>query len=156
MNRWAGIAVAVLAVFSGLALLTRWLSSRRPSHLGVSEGQLAPCPDRPNCVSSQVADSHTIEPLRFEGDPRIAWQRLIEIVHDMPRCRVISQNDDYLHAEVRSLVFGFVDDLEFVLANDCIHVRSASRLGYSDLGVNRRRVEQIRRALDEAWLKQCR
>jgi len=114
---------------------------------------LAPCPDSPNCVSSQAAESdheHYIEPFRFNGDPAEAWQRLKAAVLAEKRVTVMVEQSDYLRAEMRSLLFRFVDDIEFFLASDknLIHVRSASRVGYSDFGVNRKRVERIRAAFD--------
>jgi len=114
---------------------------------------LAPCPDSPNCVSSQAPESddkHYIAPLRFSGDPATAWQRLKSVVLAEKRVTVMVEQSDYLHAEMRSLLFRFVDDIEFSLAADkgLIHVRSASRVGYSDFGVNRKRVERIRAAFD--------
>jgi uncharacterized protein (DUF1499 family) len=125
------------------------LSARRPTNLGVRDGRLAPCPDTPNCVCSQdEAPTHAVEPLRFRGDADAAWARLTSAVREMPRTAVLRATDDYLHAECASLVFRFVDDLEFRLDRDAkvIHVRSASRVGRSDLGVNRRRVEAVRAA----------
>ena len=108
---------------------------------------IAPCPDSPNCVSSQATDEqHFIEPQHFTGDPGTAWSSLNTILQQLPRVRIVAEQDNYLHAEFRSRVFRFVDDVEFVMQADqgVIHVRSASRTGYSDLGVNRRRIEQIR------------
>jgi len=114
---------------------------------------LAPCPESPNCVSSQAAESdheHYIEPFRFSGDPAEAWQRLKAAVLAEKRVTVMVEQSNYLRAEMRSLLFRFVDDIEFFLASDknLIHVRSASRVGYSDFGVNRKRVERIRAAFD--------
>ncbi len=111
--------------------------------------QLPACPDKPNCVSSQAPAGdtpHFIEPLRFSGDPQVAWQSLHRALGAMPRTRIIEDSGDYLHAEATSLVFRFVDDLECALdrANGVIHLRSASRVGHSDLGVNRKRVERLR------------
>ncbi len=120
-----------------------------PASSGEGVTQLAPCPDTPNCVSSQAGDAgHSIAPLSFQGPPGPALDRLADIVQHMPRTTVTAQQDGYLHAEVRSRVFRFVDDLEFLLdaGQQLIHVRSAARTGYSDLGVNRRRVERIRKA----------
>lgn len=111
--------------------------------------QLPACPDRPNCVSSQSADAaHAIEPISYRDTPEAALARLRSILADMPRTTIKKEQAGYLHAEVRSRVFRFVDDVEFLLDADhrLIHVRSASRTGYSDLGVNRRRVERIRKA----------
>jgi len=114
---------------------------------------LAPCPDRPNCVSSKaVDDQHAVAPLSYTGNPQAAWNTLKSIVAKQPRTRVIQEDGRYLQAECRSLVFRFVDDLEFLLDTEAsyIQVRSAARTGYSDFGVNRRRVERIRRAFRQA------
>jgi uncharacterized protein (DUF1499 family) len=105
------------------------------------------CPDSPNCVSSQAPDArHFIEPFRFKDRPAAAMQRLRAAIIAEKRISIVSEQPDYLHAEVRSLLFRFVDDLEFRLqAEDgLIQVRSAARTGYSDFGVNRRRIERIR------------
>jgi uncharacterized protein (DUF1499 family) len=123
--------------------------SKRPANLGVTAGRLAPCPSSPNCVSSQAdpADTaHFIQPLRYDDPSEIAWARLVRLVSTWPRTRMIEVTDRYLHAEVSTLVLRFVDDLEFLLGPAEIHVRSASRLGRTDFGVNRRRVERLRRA----------
>jgi uncharacterized protein (DUF1499 family) len=109
---------------------------------------LAPCPDRPNCVSSQSAEERNrVEPLRYTGSDEAAWQRLQNIVTSMPRARVVIQQARYLRAEFRSPLFRFVDDVEFRLdsARQLIEVRSAARSGYYDWGVNRRRVGEIGR-----------
>lgn len=114
--------------------------------------RLAACPASPNCVSSQATNTaHAIAPLSFSGEPAQAWERLQETLTALKRLRIVNVESRYLHAEVRSLVFRFVDDLEFVLLPDdqLIHVRSASRTGHSDFGVNRRRVERIRKVFAE-------
>ena len=116
----------------------------------MSSGPLRPCPASPNCVCSEGVDAgHAVEPLRFSGSPVEAWSAAVAAVGALPRTRIVSSGDGRLHAEARSRIFRFVDDLELRLAPEegCIHVRSASRLGYSDLGVNRRRVEELRGAL---------
>jgi uncharacterized protein (DUF1499 family) len=111
--------------------------------------RLPPCPDTPNCVSSQALDkAHRVDPIPFTGSPDLAWERLRRVLESESRLRVVDAQDQrYLHTEVRSLIFRFVDDVEFVMDNNekRIHIRSASRSGYSDLGVNRRRAERIRR-----------
>jgi uncharacterized protein (DUF1499 family) len=109
--------------------------------------ELAPCPERRNCVSSLATDpGQRVEPLPLAGEPAEALARLAEIIEAMPRARVVESAEGYLRAEFRSLLFGFVDDLELAAdpAAGVVHVRSASRVGASDLGVNRRRVERIR------------
>lgn len=112
--------------------------------------QLAPCPDRPNCVSSLAEDpEHRIEPLPLEGTPEEALARLRRIIEEMPRTSVDEVGDGYLKARFRSRIMRFVDDLALVVDAEAgvVHVRSASRIGYSDWGVNRKRVEEIRARL---------
>ena len=109
--------------------------------------QLAPCPERPNCVSSLAEDErHRVEPLALRGSADESLARLRRIVEEMPGAKVSETGEGYLRAEFRSRIFRFVDDLELLAdpAAGVVHVRSASRVGYSDLGVNRRRVQQIR------------
>ena len=119
----------------------------RPSTLGVKDGRLSRCPKSPNCVSSQSEDrAHYVEPLEYTGTREEAMKKLIAVIESMSRTRIITKTDDYLHAEFRSLIFRFVDDVEFYFddGEKTIHMRSASRVGYSDLGVNRKRVERVR------------
>jgi uncharacterized protein (DUF1499 family) len=119
----------------------------RPANLGVKDGKLAPCPSSPNCVSSQGSDkAHVIEPLSFSGTVAGAHAALRTIILSMKRSEIITETDAYLHAEFTSAIFRFVDDAEFWFDEDAkvIHVRSASRIGRSDLGVNRERVEELR------------
>lgn len=121
---------------------------------GIMSGQkngadfrLTPCPDSPNCVSSLSKDKrHSVEPLRYTGSMAEARQKLGDVIKTFSRSRIVKMEEDYLHAEFRSRILRFTDDTEFYFPQEerIIHVRSASRIGYSDLGVNRRRVEQIR------------
>lgn len=125
-----------------------WLAGHRPTDLGVREGKLKPPPATPNAVSSQASDPvHRVEPIGYSGDSRQAFARLRAIVADWPGATIVVEGDGYLYAELTTRWLRFVDDVEFFLdsALGVIHVRSASRLGYSDLGTNRRRVEAIRR-----------
>ena len=123
---------------------------KRPTNLGVHDNRLAPCPGSPNCVSSRATDAtHAIEPLKFTGDPAAAMQRLRTIIEKLPRTRIIESRADYLYAEFQTALLGFVDDVEFQADGTMIHARSASRLGYSDLGVNRKRIEEIRAAFEQ-------
>ncbi len=124
----------------------------RPADLGAQNGRLRPCPDRPNCVSSQSEEpKHAICPLSYQGTRTDASQRLLKLLGSMPRVQVVTATPDYIHAEFSSLIFRFVDDVEFVFedADKNIQIRSASRLGYSDFGVNRKRVETIREAFEK-------
>jgi len=117
---------------------------RRPDNLGVSNGRLAPCRRTPNCVSSQADPSdreHYIAPIAFRGDAMAAIRRALAA---MPRAKVISERENYLYAEFRSKLLGYVDDVEFFYDGSAIQVRSASRLGRRDFNVNRNRVEQLR------------
>lgn len=127
------------------------MAGDRPTNLGVKEGKLSPCPSSPNCVVSQGdADAeHSIAPLAYSGDPAEAMTKLVAVVKAMPRTTIIESTDNYLYAEFASKLMGFVDDVEFYLdpTESVIQVRSASRLGKSDLGVNRQRVEAIRQEL---------
>ena len=125
----------------------------QPADIGVDEGRLAPCPSSPNCVSSDAQPGlHQTKPLRFDGDSATAWKFAEAAVGQLPRTRVIRLEPDYLHAECRSALMGFVDDLELHLraGEGTIAVRSASRLGWSDMGVNRRRVDALERAFRRA------
>jgi len=123
-------------------------SGPRPRNLGVRGGRLAPCPGTPNCVSSQAERAwQKVAPIPF-GDPvEAARERLLAVLGHLRGTKIITAGSTYLHAEASSEVFGFVDDLECFLdaTAGLIHLRSASRLGISDRGVNRKRVEEIRR-----------
>ncbi|MEA5616971.1 DUF1499 domain-containing protein [Cronbergia sp. UHCC 0137] len=122
-------------------------AGKRPNNLGVQDGKLAPCPPSPNCVCSQSSDQlHTIAPLSFTSTPEQVLAKLKSIIQSLPGTKIITETDDYLYAEFKTALMGFVDDVEFYLDRNTkiIHVRSASRLGYGDLGVNRQRIETIR------------
>jgi uncharacterized protein (DUF1499 family) len=122
-------------------------SGTRPANLGATNGLLAPCPSTPNCVSSQSKDpEHAVAPLTYTSSSAEAMAKLKRIVQTMPRALIVSETPAYFHAEFTSAVMRFVDDIEFSLDEPArsINVRSASRLGKSDLGVNRKRVEEIR------------
>lgn len=109
--------------------------------------KLAPCPDSPNCVSSlDRRSAHRIAPLDYAGERNAALELLERIIATHKRARIVTRGSDYLHAQFVSAIFGFVDDVEFWFPPQApiIHVRSASRTGYYDFGVNRRRIERIR------------
>lgn len=126
--------------------------------LGVTEGQLQPCPASPNCVVSQGVDpadgEHAIAPLTYSRDRDTAHQVLLQVLGVVPGAAVVTDRPNYIRAEFTSKLMGFVDDGEFYFPAEegVIQVRSASRIGESDLGVNRRRVEQIRLALADLGL----
>ena len=127
-------------------------SGRRPNNLGVKNGQLAACPNKPNCISSQNnSEKHGIEPFKFDGDPSQELTRIQNILENMKGITIITSNNDYIYAECKTPLMGFVDDLEFYLDSESsvFHVRSASRLGYRDFGKNRSRVEEIREIFNQ-------
>jgi uncharacterized protein (DUF1499 family) len=145
-RKYAAVTIPTLL----LAVILVFVNTILPA--GVTPRALAPCPETPNCVSSQSSDrEHFVEPLRYSGSAVQAWQRLKTALGTEPRITIIEDSDSYLHAEARSLMFRFVDDVEFLAEPDqgVIEIRSASRVGYSDFGVNRRRVERIRKAFEE-------
>jgi|TARA_B110000971_G_scaffold133706_1_gene136832 uncharacterized protein (DUF1499 family) len=132
-------------------------SGKRPLNLGVSDGALALCPDTPNCVSSDAKDAkHQVQNYTLALKSDDAWQAVRKLVLKLARTKIVNESDSYLHAECRSAIFGFVDDFELYLhpGDEFISIRSAARLGFSDLGVNRKRVEQLRLILfDHGVLK---
>jgi len=124
-------------------------SGTPPQDLGVNNGQLKACPDTPNCVNSQAPASdkeHAIAPFTYSGSATDAINRLKQIIGGMERSTINQSSNDYLYAEFSSKLMGFVDDVEFYAppGEAVIHTRSAARLGKSDLGVNRKRTEEIR------------
>lgn len=122
-------------------------SGQRPTNLGITDNKLAACPSSPNCVSSDANDEpHKVLAIKFNVLANDAWEITKQTVVKLPRTQIVSETPDYLHAECTSAVFGFVDDLELQLrpAEGIIAIRSASRLGHSDLGVNRDRIETLR------------
>ena len=124
-------------------------SGTQPKDLGVTNGQLKGCPDTPNCVSSQAPASdkeHAIAPFTYTGSSAEAINRLKSIIEGMEHSKINEVSDNYLYAEFSSKLMGFVDDVEFYApaGESVIHTRSAARLGKSDLGVNRKRTEEIR------------
>lgn len=136
-------SVAVLPGLKGA------FAGTRPDNIGVKGGRLTSCPATPNCVVSQGGDQeHAIAPIAYSVDRDTARASLIDILGVVPRTQVVEQADDYIFAESESRLMGFVDDNEFYFPTDekVIHMRAAARLGESDLGVNRRRLEQIRLA----------
>lgn len=130
------------------------LTGKRPDNLGATNGQLASVADKPrNSVSSQTDQpANFIEPLAAGTDPARSFAVLGNLVERSAGAHIITRNDDYLYAEFTTSLLKFTDDVEFLLAAPAgiIHVRSASRLGRSDLGANRKRIEHLRAQLREA------
>jgi uncharacterized protein (DUF1499 family) len=135
---------AVLCVLLAVPLVSCAAAQQVQSEM--VSGRLKPCPDKPNCVCSEDRGKASwVEPLAFEGPPETAWKRLGDAVRDIGG-RIEKDQDGYLSATFRTRFLRFVDDMEFRMdaANEVIHLRSASRIGYSDFGVNRRRAERLR------------
>ena len=142
--------MCVLAV--SVAVCVNGCSSPKSPGNGLTPERLPDCPDRPNCVSSEAArPGHAVAPFRLAGDRAAGWAAVARVVDSLPRSTIVKKTDTYLHAEFRSRVFRFVDDLELLLdpATGVVAIRSASRIGYSDLGVNRRRVVTLRQKLTQ-------
>ena len=123
--------------------------SSKPKHdLGVKDGLLARCPDSPNCVSSQASDDeHAIEPIEVSGKSQEEVMSAVrKALSDMPRIKIVTDSDGYIHATATTLIMRYVDDVECFhdASAEVVHFRSASRLGYSDLGANRARMEALR------------
>lgn len=142
--RWVvyGSLVGILFILVGSARQMN-ANSEPVSRLGVTDGQLASCPDSPNCVSTQAHDdAHLMAAIPWEDSTEEAMNRLKEVVQSFPRTHIVTEKEDYLHVEFQSLIFRFVDDVELWVDPDkqVIHFRSASRIGYSDLGANRKRM----------------
>ena len=150
MKWWRLLSLPVFLLLVGSCVATRMTS---PPLSGSPNTPLPPCPASPNCVCSEDPDpGHRVEPLSFSGPAAEAMARLRTVIRALPRARIVSDHADSLQVEFRTPLLRFVDDVEFRLhpGAQVIQVRSASRIGYSDLGVNRRRVEQIREAFEKA------
>lgn len=143
---------AVLVIIVIVLLIGLSVASRKQPELGLVEGQLRPCPATPNCVCSEYPgkDSY-IEPLAYAGPVDAAWTSIRRVVAQTGG-EVIVAKDNYLHAVYQTPLLRFVDDVEFRLDAEqaVIHVRSASRVGRSDLGANRKRGEKIRERFGES------
>jgi uncharacterized protein (DUF1499 family) len=135
--------------FAGLlaVLVLIWGCSITGSDNPVSTtGNLNPCPKSPNCVSSLAHDSrHAMPPLPFMGTKDQSKQRIIKIIQSLDRSKIVKISESYIHAQFKSRLFGFVDDVEFQFddATRSVNFRSASSSGYYDFGVNRRRMSEI-------------
>ncbi len=151
-----GRIVRRLIIFPMLAIAGLYflsMTSSKPTNLGVVDGQLAKCPDSPNCVSTQTDDpKKTMMAVPFIGDSAQTLAKIkTAISSDCPRAKLCTESESYLHYEFTSLLFRFVDDVEFHVddSNQVVHFRSASRVGHSDLGANRKRMKKICESLNQ-------
>ena len=151
------VIIVVLAIALLVAGQAGMLRGAAPTDLGLKNGQLKPPANNPNSVSSQAAlhASHPfrayadIAPLAYTGDGAAAFGQAVAIIKAMPGSTVIEDKPGYVYAQCQTRWLKFTDDLELALDESArvIHVRSASRIGRGDLGVNRARVEAIRAAM---------
>ena len=127
-------------------------SAGRPGNLGLKNNLLLPCPKSPNCVLSQASDAkHKIKPIYYATSVEAAKERLNQVILSISDARIITQNEVYWHVEFTTRWLRFIDDVEFYFPESeaLIHLRSASRSGYWDLGVNRKRTKEIRSRFEE-------
>jgi len=132
-------------------LLIVGCSGTRPLHVN-NQTELAACPDTPNCVNTRSTDEvHSIDSFQYKGDAAGMMERLAAVIGSMDRTEIITQTESYLYVEFTSKMWKYVDDVEFLFDSETntIHFRSASRLGKSDFGVNRERMETIRGLLSD-------
>lgn len=140
----------LLAIFLAANILFFGCKSKRPTNIGVSDGRLTDCPASPNCVCSMITEEdteHFIPPLTYKGTRSKAHEKLIQTIQQTKRTEIIESREDYIHAEFKTKMRLFTDDVEFFLpeSDSVIHMRSASRVGYSDMGANRTRMEKFRK-----------
>ncbi|MFK7820359.1 MAG: DUF1499 domain-containing protein [Planctomycetaceae bacterium] len=141
------------AMFAGL-LMMNWFS-KPPSNLGVSNGKLAACPESPNGVRTQAArETQKMEPISFTGDTAAVMERIKTVVGSTPRTRITEESETYLRSEFTTAIMRFIDDVEFFIDEDAklIHFRSASRIGYSDMNANRKRMTELVKKFREMQL----
>ncbi len=123
----------------------------RPTDLGYHNGYLKPASSKPNSVNSQAAPGNyaAIAPIPVKGDATAFFAQVVKVVAAQKGAKIIEQTPSYVYAEFTSPLMGYVDDVEFALdaEHGLVQLRSASRLGYSDLGANRKRIEAIRAQL---------
>lgn len=140
----------LVAIF--IVMQTACLAGEQPMNVNKYQS-LKACPTSPNCVSSQAVPSdkeHYIEPLRGLESPALSQQQLLVLLSSMAGCQVVEQEGSYLHVTFTSRWLRFVDDVEFLVGAEQIHMRSASRIGYSDFGANRKRLEQLHQLWSDA------
>ena len=139
------------ALISLIPFLTA-CAGEAPQNIGIEDSRLTACPESPNCVSSFATDEkHKIASLIYSDSKKDMLSKLKSVIEKMDGAKVVAEKDNYLRAEFSSKLFRFVDDVEFLLEDEIktLHFRSASRLGYSDLGVNRKRIASIKSRLSE-------
>lgn len=150
LRLFSKFAAIIMVITSSVIFTSNAIAAT--SDLGIHDSHLSGCPESPNCVVSQNGDeTHAIAPIPYHTDLATARETLLKVLSVVPRTTIIQQTDNYIQAEAKSRIFGFIDDVEFYFPENepVIQMRSASCVGESDLGVNRRRLEQIRLALQD-------
>lgn len=151
-----GLLIAVVVAILGvvvLQIILAWVSRRMTPELGVTDGELQPCPNSPNCVSSQAEDPrHAIAPISYATSLTEARTTLLNVIAAMEDATIVTQDPTYVRVEVYVRGFGFIDDVEFVFDEEAhvIHFRSSSRVPYYDFELNRKRMEDVRAAFEAA------
>lgn len=146
------LALGTLLVLVAGSVVSSGCGGRMPVVLADGSGRLAPCPASPNCVSSEATDAlHAIPAYRIRGARSACWKALEAHLRELPRVEIVTSEDGYLHAVFTTRLMRYRDDVEFLLDTQAgvIRVRSASRVGYGDMGANRERLESIRAVLVE-------
>ena len=142
--------VFFILLIAGMAGYAFWKNLSTPSNIGVIGNKLSDCPKSPNCVSSFGKDEeHYIDPINYKSENPLSL--LKSIIAENYEAVIENESDNYFHAVFISKIMRYRDDVEFLVdkKNHLIHVRSASRIGYGDMGANRTRIEQIRRLFTE-------
>ena len=147
LMRYASIIIVILTLALTMSIYVMVKQSKKIANAGLVEGALQACPNRPSCVcSTGTPKQHAIDALLIPAATEAPIAALAAVIRAMPNTEIVSQEDGYLHATFTSKLFRFVDDVELLLDGEKIQVRSVSRVGHSDLGANRKRVEAIRAA----------
>ena len=129
-----------------MALILTSTACASVENIGMTEGKLAPCPDSPNCVSTQSEEKgHAMKPLPYLQTREASREKILSILKDMKRTEIVNLTESYIHVECRTALLHFTDDVAFFLDDTTrvVHFRSASRVGYYDFGLNRRRMKRI-------------
>lgn len=151
MKKRLGIGLAILiALWLGAIVMNQFASPA--SELGMKDGELSPCPDSPNCVSTYAKDEqHAIAPINFSGTAEEALDAAKNALSSLSGIRILESEGNYIRATATTLVMRYIDDVEVYVDDQSkqIHFRSASRVGYSDLGANRKRMEKFRAAFQQ-------
>ncbi len=138
------ISILIAIVFLG------GCATKQPMDIGVVNGIFSACPETPNCINSQAEnEAQKIDGFLLNTKHPSSWKRLVDMVDKIPRSKITHQTGNYIHAEISSALWGFIDDLQLYLTASDNHVaiKSAARSGYTDFGVNRKRLENLRQQL---------